>query len=83
MKFSGRLPHEMRANALTELLRERREKGERILDLTESNPTQAGIVYPEDFLASLASEGAVRYEPEPFGLRTARGLTSRAWVRII
>ena len=68
MKFSSRLPHEMRPNALTELLRDKRRSGARILDLTESNPTHAGIEYPAGFLTSLAAEAAVRYEPEPFGL---------------
>ena len=62
----------MRPNALTELLRAKRRDGEHILDLTESNPTHAGIVYPAGFLASLASDAAARYEPEPFGLPAAR-----------
>lgn len=72
MKFSGRLPHEMRPNALTKLLQAKRQSGARILDLTESNPTHAGIEYPAGFLNSLAAESAVRYEPEPFGLPAAR-----------
>jgi aspartate/methionine/tyrosine aminotransferase len=62
----------MRPNALTELLRAKHRNGERILDLTESNPTHAGIAYPAGFLASLASDRAARYEPEPFGLPAAR-----------
>ena len=72
MKFSARLPHDIRPNALTELLRIKRQTGARILDLTESNPTHAGIEYPAGFLNSLASEAALRYEPEPFGLLSAR-----------
>ena len=76
-RFSQRLPGEMRPNALTELLRAKRERGERILDLTQSNPTHAGIAYPEGFLQSLAGEAAVRYEPEPFGLPAARETIAR------
>jgi alanine-synthesizing transaminase len=72
MKFSTRLPHEMRPNALTELLRIKRQSGARILDLTESNPTHAGIEYPAGFLSCLSSDAAARYEPEPFGLLAAR-----------
>jgi hypothetical protein len=72
MRFSGRLPHDLRPNALSELLVEKRRAGVRILDLTESNPTHAGIEYPAGFLASLTSEAALRYEPEPFGLPAAR-----------
>jgi len=79
MRFSGRLPHEMRPNALTELLRAKRQSGARILDLTESNPTHAGIEYPVGFLSSLAAEAAVRYEPEPFGLLSAREVIAREY----
>ena len=79
MKFSTRLPHEMRPNALTELLRQKRQSGARILDLTESNPTHAGIEYPAGFLNSLAAEAAARYEPEPFGLPAAREAIAREY----
>jgi alanine-synthesizing transaminase len=72
MKVSRRLPHELHPNALTELLRKKRQDGARILDLTESNPTHASIEYPAGFLASLAADTAARYEPEPFGLPAAR-----------
>jgi len=79
MTFSTRLPHEMRPNALAELLRKKRQSGARILDLTESNPTHAGIGYPAGFLNSLAAEAAVRYEPEPFGLMAARETIAREY----
>ena len=77
MKFSSRLPHELRPNALSELLARKRREGATILDLTESNPTQAGIAYPPGFLAALADERALRYEPEPFGLASARETVAR------
>lgn len=77
MKFSRRLPHELRPNALTELLEEKRRAGAQILDLTESNPTRAGIEYPRGFLAGLAAEAAARYDPEPFGLPAARETLAR------
>src|ERR1700679_2036818 len=79
MKFSRRLPHELHPNALTELLRKKRQDGARILDLTESNPTHAGIEYPAGFLASLAADDAARYEPEPFGLPAARETIAREY----
>lgn len=79
MRFSGRLPHELSPNALTELLQEKRRAGARILDLTESNPTHAGIEYPSGFLNRLAAEEAARYEPEPFGLPSARETIARAY----
>lgn len=77
MRFSGRVPGELRPNAIALLLEEKRRAGARILDLTESNPTRAGIRYPEGFLEALADERAVRYEPEPFGLRFAREVIAR------
>lgn len=79
MRFSGRLPHDLRPNALSELLVEKRQACAPILDLTESNPTHAGIEYPAGFLASLAAEAALRYEPEPFGLPAARETIARAY----
>ncbi len=79
MKFSSRLPHDLHPNALSELLREKRQAGARVLDLTESNPTHAGIEYPAGFLASLGAEAALRYEPEPFGLRAARETIAREY----
>jgi hypothetical protein len=48
------------------------------VDLTVSNPTAAGIPYDEaEILAALASPGALRYEPAPFGLRSARAAVAR------
>ena len=55
------------------MLREKRERGEPLLDLTESNPTAAGLSYPENvLLQALADERALRYEPNPAGLADAR-----------
>jgi alanine-synthesizing transaminase len=72
MKFSHRLPREQSVNSLSRLLSAKRREGAQVLDLTESNPTHAGIRYPTGFLAALADERAARYEPEPFGLLPAR-----------
>ena len=74
MNFSSRLPHEIHPNALSLLVDEKRRAGVPILDLTESNPTRAGIVYPEGFLTALSDSRAAVYEPEPFGLPAAREL---------
>jgi len=70
--FSSRLPSNPLPNALTRRLDELRAWGEPIIDLTESNPTRAGIEYPEDLLAGLASPAALRYAPLPLGMRSAR-----------
>ena len=46
--------------------------GVKILDLTRSNPTLAGIPYPEGLSALLDRPGALRYHPDPKGLPEAR-----------
>ncbi|MDP9054720.1 MAG: pyridoxal phosphate-dependent aminotransferase [Acidobacteriota bacterium] len=79
MKFSRRLAEELPPNALTELLRAKERSGARIIDLSESNPTHAGIVYPPDLIESLANPAALRYEPEPFGLPAAREVIAREY----
>jgi alanine-synthesizing transaminase len=64
-------------NRLSSLLSEKQRARTPILDLTESNPTRAGIVYPPGFLSALADERALFYEPEPFGLPSARECIAR------
>jgi len=53
-----------------------RAEGAPIADLTESNPTRVGIPYPDGLLASLAGREALRYDPHPFGLPSARALVA-------
>src|SRR6185312_3306696 len=79
MKFSSRLPQEFQANSLSLLLEAKRRDGIPVLDLTESNPTRAGIVYPSGFLRALADPRAATYEPESFGLPSARELIAREY----
>jgi aspartate/methionine/tyrosine aminotransferase len=74
-----RLPPQPPLNALSLLLAEKRRAGIPIADLTESNPTRAGILYPEGFLAALADPRALLYEPEPFGLPAARECIAREY----
>ncbi len=66
--YSRRLPWSSPENALSRALRERREPP---IDLTESNPTRAGLV-PQVHLGALADSRALRYEPHPKGLLAAR-----------
>jgi len=70
--LSRRLPSHADTNALSRAIAERRAAGRTILDLTESNPTRAGFRYPADLLRPLGSEVALRYEPHPLGLASAR-----------
>ena len=71
--FSSRLHWNLRPNRLSILLDEKRRAGAPVLDLTESNPTRAGLAYPQaEILAALADANALRYHPSPRGLDTAR-----------
>ena len=47
-----------------------------MLDLTDTNPTRAGLSYPSDLLAPLADPAGLRYTPDPRGLPSARAAVS-------
>ena len=71
--FSSRLQWDSQPNPLSILLAEKRRSGAAILDLTESNPTRAGLDYPGgELLAALADSRALLYDPDPRGLLAAR-----------
>ncbi|MGD0500153.1 MAG: pyridoxal phosphate-dependent aminotransferase [Bryobacteraceae bacterium] len=70
--FSSRFHWDLRPNRLTQALEERRRAGARILDLTESNPTRAGIGYPPEIARALEDSGWLVYEPAPAGSLVAR-----------
>ena len=70
--FSRRLPLQPGPNALSRAIVAVRAEGVPIADLTQSNPTCAAIPYPGGLLAPLAAAEALRYEPHPFGLPSAR-----------
>ena len=71
--FSDRTNWKLTRNRLTEALEEVRSSGARVLDLTISNPTRAGLRYDDHtILNSLASPHAMDYDPQPKGLLSAR-----------
>ncbi len=70
--FSSRFHWDFRANRITELLNEKRREGARILDLTESNPTHAGLNYPAEIVSAFADPRMLAYEPSPAGMSEAR-----------
>jgi aspartate/methionine/tyrosine aminotransferase len=71
--FSRRLQWPCPPNRLSRLLEEKRSRGTPLLDLTESNPTRAGLPYPSEALAAaLSAPGVETYEPSARGLVTAR-----------
>ncbi len=75
--FSSRLQWDSEPNPLSILLAEKRRSGAAILDLTESNPTHAGLDYPGgELLAALADSRGLKYDPDPRGLLVAREAVS-------
>jgi alanine-synthesizing transaminase len=72
MRFSTRVPADLHPNRLTVAERELRARGVRPIDLTETNPTRVGLPYPGGFLDALAAPSALGYDPQPFGLPSAR-----------
>ncbi len=59
------------------MLSEKRQAGIEVLDLTESNPTRAGLSYQPEIVACLADPAALRYDPRPEGLLSARQAVCR------
>lgn len=75
--LSSRLPSDRTPNAVARAVAARRAAGGMLLDLTQSNPTRAGLTYPPDLLAPLASAAALTYDPQPLGLPGAREAVAR------
>jgi len=71
--FSERTSWKLTRNRLTEVLEAVRSGGARVLDLTLSNPTRAGLQYDQPrILQALTSPQAMDYDPQPKGLAGAR-----------
>jgi len=79
--FSSRLPRDLSPNTLARSVALHRAARRPLLDLTATNPTTAGLAYPQDLLASLSSPAALEYRPEPFGSMEAREAVARDYAR--
>jgi aspartate/methionine/tyrosine aminotransferase len=79
--FSQRTNWRLSQNALTRALEEARVSGRAILDLTISNPTEAGI-RPDTgaVLAALSNPDAMHYSPQPRGMLAAREAVCRYYL---
>jgi aspartate/methionine/tyrosine aminotransferase len=79
--FSERTNWKLAQNRFTQAVEEVRAGGARLLDLTVSNPTRAGLVYDERaILAALASPRALDYDPQSKGLLAAREAVARYYL---
>jgi alanine-synthesizing transaminase len=78
--LSGRSSVSRAPNRLSLLLDRLREQGQRLVDLTSSNPTRAALPYPAaDILEALQQPQSLDYEPEPFGLLAGRQAVAQLW----
>jgi aspartate/methionine/tyrosine aminotransferase len=75
--FAERTRWNLAANRLSQALARHRAGGRKLLDLSASNPTECGFYYDEKtILAALQQPQALRYQPDPFGLQSAREAVS-------
>ena len=70
--FSSRTPGDLSSNRLAQALERHRGDRRPVLDLTDSNPTRAGLEYPANLLAPLGDRRGLTYAPQPLGAMNAR-----------
>lgn len=72
-RLSTRVPRDYALNPLAALRERKRRDGAALLDLTGTNPTQAGLpTLPARVLGALAGPDSARYDPDPKGSAKAR-----------
>ncbi len=72
-RYSRRLAWDGQLNSITRLVTEKRANGERLIDLTVSNPTQVVPAYPHEAIRRAYGElPDFLYEPDPLGYPAAR-----------
>lgn len=73
MRFAKRANWCLESNPLSALLEKKRSRGEKILDLTESNPTRCNFGYlKSSILKPFSNSKNLSYSPDPHGLPEAR-----------
>lgn len=71
--FAERTKWNLAPNRLSQALGRHRAAGKPLVDLTASNPTECGFAYDESaILEALGNPAALKYEPAPRGLASAR-----------
>jgi alanine-synthesizing transaminase len=79
--FAQRTDWRQETNALNKALEELGKRGIDILDLTASNPTDCGFLYPEGMLLALNSLENLHYQPDACGMSRARKAVARYYAR--
>jgi alanine-synthesizing transaminase len=76
--FAKRTNWDLETNRLSAALAAHRAAGKPLIDLTVSNPTECGFQYDEEaILSALRNPAALKYEPNPRGLRVARDAVAK------
>ena len=71
--FASRTNWRLEPNRFAEAVEQHRRSARTLFDLTSSNPTTCGFIYPEErIFAALSDRRSLRYEPESCGWRRAR-----------
>ncbi len=71
--FSNRLNKNIEGNKISKLLEGKKSNGIKVLDLTESNPTNSEFKYNiNNILKFISNPNSEKYFPSPKGLETAR-----------
>ena len=70
--FARRTNWPQETNALNKAIEDLRKRGIDILDLTASNPTSCGFLYPEGILSVLNSLDNLHYHPDACGMEKSR-----------
>jgi alanine-synthesizing transaminase len=74
--FSLRFHWDAKPNRLAQILAKKHADGAPVIDLTQSNPTQAGFRYPLDVIRAFDDSAMLSYEPSPRGSLVAREAVS-------
>jgi alanine-synthesizing transaminase len=79
--FAKRTNWNLTPNRLSQALAAHRAAGKPLIDLTVSNPTECGLLYDEEaILRALQNAEALKYEPNPRGLESARRAVAQYYV---
>jgi len=71
--FARRTEWNLAPNRFSVALEQAKKSGRKLFDLSTSNPTEVGLDYDEPaILAALNPPAALRYQPDPLGLLSAR-----------
>lgn len=81
MRFANRTNWVAHSNDLNNVLEALQATGAEVLDLTQSNPTQAGFQYPKDLLNSFNKLENLSYVPDANGMAHARVAVADYYVR--